>query len=336
MNLDQHILNSNSETVDQCLQSMIQMDGHRQNYLKYRSVSRDVALDLNLNAIKYTQRRLIKIDKRDNSILLPDNYGEFSSLGYFDSCGKLQTLVHNVNLHADLIDISLDKDCHCECGCKSDLCGTIKHYEAVEEVTQELMPDDSTKEFTSTIRKTVYPDGSIYVEKEFPVRIYEGGEWTDVQLKQDKEYLCKLDVKKCGCIEDSTHNKIILNQNCSADTFTTDWGCTICGGENPEGYNFSEDGSKIILSSKFKLDKALLRFYPTMSIDEIRIPRIAKKTYMLGIKSYLADFDDDIQEYKVRRRGKSYEDEKTDLFQKLNRLSLKEYYQAILPRRKML
>lgn len=334
-------LESNSETPEEIIRSMMRREGDvlERNFLRYMDVRRDLYRDLNLNAIKFTQRRLIDIDKKTNSITVPCGFLKISSISIIDECEKIQTLIIDTDIKDDIVDVSLSKNCSCECGCNTDLCGVIKNYEAILEDVTEIMPDDSTKVFTKITRKVVYPDGSMFVKYTYPIRIYEEGAWTDTIDKVDEEFLCKLQVKKCGCIEDTEKNRETLGHCINADKIETDFGCTVrclddCNG-NALRYNFSEEGNRIVFPSNFHYDKALLRFYVELKGKEIRIPLLAKPAFMHGLKAFALEFDDSVPKGVKDGYKNSYDAKKNLLALDLTKCSLKEVLHALIPHRRM-
>lgn len=331
------IIPNSTETPDEILKSLAAREGDitGMNFMKYRGVVMDVWRDLKLYAIKYTKRAFIQVDKKTNSITMPDDFLFRSSLSILDDCNKLQLLSINQDLHDDIIDISLDHDCHCECGCKSDLCGQIKSYEAITEDTQELMPDDSYQTFTSVTRKRMDAGGRFVIERTFPVRVYTGGEWTGVELKTETEELCHLDTNPCGCVKNTTDNQCKVDGCCNADFFKTECGSYLCPTPGSMGYNISEEGNRIVLPSTFNRDKVLVRYYAEDKMKDIRVPLIAKKAFIFGVKSFIMPFDESQPLWRVRLFDKYYTDSRADLFTKLNGFTIRELKQVLSPKRFM-
>lgn len=331
------IIPNSTETPDEILKSLAAREGDitGMNFMKYRSVVMDVWRDLKLYAIKYTKRAFFQVDKKTNSIIMPDDFLFRSSISVLDECNKIQILSINQEVSDDIIDISLDHDCHCECGCKSDLCGQIKSYEAIVEDTQELMPDDTYQTFTSVTRKRMDAGGRFVVEKTFPVRVYSDGEWTGVELKTEIEELCYLDTNPCGCVKPTKENECKVNDCCNADIFKTECGSYLCPTPGALAYNISEEGNRIVFPSTFNYDKALVRYYAEDKMSEIRVPLIAKKAFIHGVKSFIMPFDDGQPLWRIRLFDKYYTDSKADLFTLLNRFSMKELKQVLSPKRIM-
>lgn len=266
---------------------------------------------------------------------MPDDYFKLSSISRINECNMIIPLAINTNIVRDLVDISAEKNCGCECGCKSSLCGVIKNYEAITEDTYETMPDASSKKFTSITRKIAYPDGSVVMERTYPVKKLVDGTFTDVILQTDKTQICKLDVQPCGCIVNTPANVDKVNSCCNGASYTVDWGCTVCDVTPPDGYNFSEIGNTINLPSNYCSDKVLVRYYFDVLIKDMRIPRLAKDAFMAGMKAKTAMYDDTVQEYRVRRYNTTYANLTEKLSIDLNKYSLHEIYKVLTPKRVM-
>lgn len=300
------------------------------NYMKYRAVIRDVYMDLNLHTIRYTQRYRIAIDKNTMTVDLPDKFLMLSSVAVEDNCGKLHYLSYNPNITHDILDISLADSCGCECGCTCDICKGIRSYEPIIEVTQELMPDGSTKDFENVTRKRLDSNGNMVVEKTFPVRMYTAGVWTDTVLQSDTQVLCNLETLDCGCIKDTPANLTKVMDCCNAVTLMDECGC--CRPTAELEYGVSELGNRLKFPSNFLWDKVVVRFYVDAPIGELRIPRIARKAFMLGIQDELELDEHDTNQYKIEKIEQRYKRAKSQLIDDTTRWSIKGIYDVLTPK----
>lgn len=302
------------------------------NYLKYMSVAKDVYRDLNLHVIRYTKRYWVSVDKKTNSIKLPDGYLFFSSVSIEDECGKLVPLVINSNLKSDIIDITQDKNCHCECGCNSSICGNIKNYESTTEMVLAKMPNGSDASFAAITRKKINSDGSMVIERRFPKAIYEDSVWVDTRIVAEEEFLCKVEVKDCGCVIENNSNREKITACCGTD-IESDCGCTYKGGSNT--YSFNEESTRIIFPSSFDHSRVLLRCFIDLPLKEIQVPIVAKKAIMYGIKAELMPWDKREGLGRSINFSKLLNNEKRMLRELFNRFSLKEFYDYTLGNKKM-
>jgi len=331
------IVPCNTESPDEIIKSLLIRKGDIPgvNFMKFKSVVPDVYRDLNLFVIRFAKRYLIEVDKNTNSFNIPEDSLLASSLSYIDECNKIKPMFINRNITDDIVDIQLDKDCYCECGCKSKLCGQIKNYESIVTDSVELLPNSTTEVFTSTTRKRLDTDGRFVIERTFPVRTYEDGIWVGVELKTEIEELCKLDVKECGCPKDTEENTCKVNACCNANTFAQECGDPMCDFENTNTYNFSEDGRRVVLPSGFGYNQVLYRYYGETSVKDMRIPVLARKAFIDGLVDFTVAYDDSQPLWRITKSENKYIDSKGKLFTLMNRYSISALYQALCPPRCM-
>lgn len=330
---------ANTISIEDVVKGILQREGDTtgMNYLKYLSVAKDVYRELNLHAVRQTKRAWVEVDKKTNTIKLPKDYMFFSSVSVEDECGRLIPLVINNNLKYDIIDISQDKDCHCECGCNSASCGGIKNYEVISGMQVAKLPDGSDMAFATMTRKKVNKDGSMVVEKTFPKAIYENGVWTKTELVTEEEFICKLEVKDCGCVKENEKNNQVINACCGASFFSVECGGTSCK-TSPQSltYNVSEGGDRIIFPSSFHYAKVLLRYFYDAPLKELRVPIIAKRAMMFGVKFEISNFDKKESMNRIMNFKRNYTNEMTKVRGLLNRYNLKGFYDYVLGQKQMM
>lgn len=285
-----------------------------------------VMADMNLNALKTARRELMSINKRTNTIDLPCNASRLSSVNIMDEHGVLYPVYRNERLHDDIVDIGAVKDCNCEHNCGYKLCNTIKGYESIVTTMTDKNPDGSTATFQCVTRKGVDSNGYFYEQKQYPLRRYVSGVWTDTVLHTENIKLCKVQVDDNGCVCDNDSNVDALCHSCgiqnndnllccvggtaskspndNCDTWIyycdskMDWFSMQCGGfafmPKPYSniYNVTELGNRLIFPPDFGWDKVMVRWYEDTDIDNIRVPAIALDTFILGLKWWDSRFND--------------------------------------------
>lgn len=332
------ILPSNSSTADDIIRSLCNREGDITgiNFMKYKGVALDVYRELNLTVIRHTKRVLIEVDKRTNSITIPHcDYLHWASISVIDECNKIRPMLINTNLTHDIVDISNPSEGCCEHqSCTSSLCSQIKSYELIQQVTNEAMPNGTTKSFTSTTRKRVDPDGKFYTERTFPVRTYnESNVWVGVELQTETEVLCHLDVDAHGCVCDTPKNREEVGCACSADTFEIEAGCwTKCNTVSPDTYNISEQGDRLVFPSNFAFDKVLLRYYVNPTGRTLLIPIIAKEAFIAGIKHYTVPHKRRPVLWEIQLWEKKWIKGKGYVKGIINRYSIAEWYSVLTPK----
>jgi len=321
-------------SVDEILKSLLSREGDifGVNRLRYLEVSKDVFIDLNLTAVKRTKSVILTVDHHRRCIVLPSDYFKFSTIDAVLPSGYFEPLVINSSIKdKDIVDVALAKDCDCECGCVGVMVPHNKHYEYVSEEVLADMPDGSKKIFTKTVRKYIKKDGAAYVEIVEPTAIYVNGEHDSTQLVTKSVYLCKMEVKPCGCVVDTVENRKLWGLHGSSYIhgvpFEHEW-CFPSIDRFPQSatYNFSEDGLRLIVPPNFAYNKVKLRYYVLSSTKDIRVPRIAKKAFMMGIKKEIADFDDS-PIYNEKNINAKYIREKDKLRNLLSMCQINEFYE---------
>jgi hypothetical protein len=313
------------------------------NFLLYESIAKDIWKELNLEACRLTERRFVKVDKRTNSITLPNNYLKLSSICEIDSCGKQVPLVINTNITSDIIDVSGISDCGCECGCESELCSSVKNYELIQEDIEIAMPDNTIQVFTGTLRKKINRDGSYVTEKIWPTKKYDNGTYTAVVMESTEEFLCKVELLPCGCVKPTPENEDKIVACSGADSYQIDCGCNI----NPDflmrpehihhpQYNFSEEGDRITSECFYKCDYVLARYYVNNKTKDILVPYFARKAIATGIKLEAAEYDKkQIPAWQKARWEQNNIKARRVLMDKLNEVNLTSFLQSALPHRRM-
>lgn len=175
--------------------------------------SKYVWLDMQLSTVKLAKREIFDINKRTNSVTLPQNCLQFSAVHIMDSCGNLYPIFRNDNIHDDIIDIPAQRDCACEYKCGYQLCNTIKGYEAVISTKSDFLPNGNAISFTCVDRKSIDDNGFFYSETQYPQRVYTDGVWTNTILHTEQTQLCQLEIDSNGCVCDTEAN---INNVCSA------------------------------------------------------------------------------------------------------------------------
>ncbi len=346
----------NKVVDDLCLRSG---DILRRNKGLYLNCASDVYKDMDFSTLKIAKRAFFKINKRTNSIDLPCTLSLLSGISIEDQFGAFHPVYRNTSLHKDIVDISAAKDCACENKCSYNLCNMIKSYEAIEETTSELLPNDTYQDFVSITRRGIMGD-IFYEEKTYPIRVYTNGVWTGVELTTDKKELCKVEITSDGCVCDTDANVEAIC-NCSG----CGQGTNICFGGNAQAcgtadewiyfcgspmdalsvqcgnffscrnkfnniYNVDESGTRLIFPFNFGFDKVLVRWYDDISLQNIQVPFMAKPAFMKGLQWFATQFNDKKQNLAMIY-GKEYAAMKFGVLQDLNKYSIEEMKMIITP-----
>jgi len=326
--------------------------------------------DMNLTSMKVVKREYFQIDKKTNSINLPCDFLQLSSVNVVYE-GVEFPVYRNENIKLnDIYEVDASKHCECEKGCGYKLCSIIKNYVAVTETVEDKMPDGSTVSFTCVSRKGVNANGFFYEEIQYPQRIYEDGVWVDTVLATETKKLCEVEVDKNGCICDSEEN---INNVCNACGWTDnnglvqgnspipvggnaecppspkdqewiywcstkmDWFSVQCGCY-PKGfrpgcanvYNIDELGNRLLFPFNFGWDKVLIRYYTNVNLQSLQIPFIALDTFIAGLMWWDCRFNDNKQALAAVYEN-NYNKLKWGLLLELNKYRIAEQRMILTP-----
>ena len=308
-----------------------------EKFRQYLEIGKDVYRDLNLYAIREAKRYWIEVDKQLNAITLPDNVLLWSSVSIVDDCGQIRPLIMNKNLTGEIIELGLAKDCACQCGCQSALCVQLNHYEVITKDVTAPMPNGSFQVFTTTEKKTIYPNGDLLLQYTEPVVIYGAdGVHTATELQDKEKFICHLQVKACGCVEDCPENRQLLRACCGDGFLDNECGCQCCPPTAfNQTYGYEQFDNKICFDSNFQYTHVLLRYYAESATADIMVPLVAKTAMLRGIKFESLQYEKGTGytamaiQRQLLQFERLYDSEKRKLFRLLNRFSLAQFYTTV-------
>lgn len=310
--------------------------------------------DMNLTTVKVVKREFFKINKKTNSINLPCDFSQLSSVNVVDRCGTIYPVFRNeLNVkHLSIPEIEDHNNCSCEFKCGYELCSTIKGYVATVETKSDEMPDGTPVSFTCVDRKAINAEGFFIEQLQYPLRVYEDGVWVDTVLHTETNKLCQVEVDENGCVCDTEQNIDAVcnacglnsgqsdipfggNANCGPTKSDTewiywcstkmDWFSVQCGcypGGFRQGcnnvYNISEDGRRLVFPHNFGFDRVLLRFYDDVDTNSLMIPSICLDTFLMGLKWWDCRFNDNKQNLATKYEA-DYTKLKWGLLSELNK-----------------
>lgn len=327
---------SGKEPALELIKSLLLRKGDVQGIglMKYRAVAREVFMDLNLDVLRFTERRWLPVDKKTLTVILPDNLLKLARVEVNGIDGRRHKVMFTDEHLYDVPVIQAPAGCGCGCGCTGKLCASIESYSKEEEDVIEDMPDETTKTFKKTTIRRVNADGSISIERTFPIRIYEDDEWIDTVLTTETENVCKVEVKEeCGCIKQTAANAVIIENHC-AGFIETD-SCDRCVEPVP-GYGINEIGDRLVMPPGFIYDKVLVVYYADGKLNDMLIPKYARKAFIYGLEDAVAIFDRDENQYRIEKFKDIYDKEKERVWGLHTRWTVNGIYSALTPERKML
>ena len=337
---------------------------------RFLTYAKYVWQDMNLATVKIAKRELFYINKRTNTVDLPKDFLQLSSVNIIEH-GNFIPVFRNDKIHDDIVDVSAKKYCACENSCSYILCNLVKGYEAVQTTVSDILPNGDPISFNAVSRTAVDRNGFLYQENQFIERVYTNGVWTGTILQTENKKLCTLDLDDNGCICDTEDN---FNAVCSHCNIPTNFGCspTLAGfpvGGNAQAppqpndsswiyycntkadwlsvqcgaygrtkvnniYNISELGDRLIFPCDFGFDRVMVRYYADVSLADLQIPFIAVDTFVTGLKWWDCRWNDKklslAQKYEA-----DYTKLKWGLFLELNKYRIAELRMILTPPVKM-
>lgn len=135
------------------------------------------------------------------------------------------------------------------------------------------------------------------------------------------------------CPPDPNCNEWIYFCNNKLDWFSVQCGCEPRWGRRHfhNIYNISETGDRLIFPHNFGFEKALIRFYEDVSLENLVIPYAAKGTFMTGLQYFSTKLNPELAQISASF-GQQYSREKWGLFLELNKMRIAELGQTISPR----
>lgn len=356
MPLFEHI---DSVTDSLCLRSG---DILRRNKGIYLDCASDVWNDLNLTTVKMTKRELFQVNRRTHTIDLPSNNLGVFEVDVMDHKGAIWPMFLNDSLHKDIPQVSAAKNCACENQCGYSLCNLVKGYQAIITTQSDFLPNGNPISFTCIERKSVDKNGFLYIEKQYPERVYTDGIWTNTILQTESKKICSVEVDRNGCICDTEQNEVSL---CNAFGLPTNdgipfggdansfygnpnvntwryfassqlqWFGVQCGAYHDHRgfkniYNIEEGQKKLIFPAHFPFDKVLVRWYYDVDLADMQIPILVKQPFMTGLQYYAFEYNEKKQGV-ANIFGQKYSRQKWGTFLELQKLTVDEMRMVLSP-----
>lgn len=333
---------------------------------RYLTWAKMVWDDMNLSSMKVAERQFFQVNKRTNSIELPCDFTQLSSVNIVH-CGVFYPVYRNQSIvQNDYTEVAAAKDCACEYKCGYQLCNTIKGYEAIKTVMCDELPNGDPISFTCIERKAIDGNGFLYTSTQSPLRIYHSGVWVDTVLHTEETKLCKVQVDKNGCCCDTDENVDLVCNACvsgndnipfggdannppslkdnkwiyycdrKSDFFSVQCGNYANGlrDECRNIYNISELGNRLIFPHDFGYDRVMIRYYVNPDLNNMQIPRIAVDTFIAGLKWFDVKWNDNPKMQALEPKyAQTYAKMKFGLLRELNKYRIAELAKIIAPKK---
>lgn len=208
---------------------------NKKYYAGYLQAAKLTFKDLFQNTLWAVQSQWLPLKKGEpyNYVDVPVNMQRLFTVSLTDHCGNIIPLLYNN--HVNIIAQPTVNKCGCtSCSCNGEMCEDIG---GLTKITK-LLFSISGIDYYETIWLKLCPNGDILEFRNVPVKKYndyigDGGDYSDdynndyltenppftdyaIVYQDFQKVLCKIDVKPCGCPENTTTNEEVFLQNCGA------------------------------------------------------------------------------------------------------------------------
>jgi len=240
-------------------------------YLSYMSA---VYNDMRFDGTKKHTIKKFKVDKINNTVVIPNDCLMLVAVGYLDDCDRLFGMWYNESIPTEIQGYTQSK-CDCDtCSQENTACTLVKEIETIEETIII-----NGVEYTKVIRTNILNDGRIIQYSSIPT-LSDGEEGEEVVFIETEKLLCTLDTLPCGCIKNTPSNKSkIVENNCSCDINRCD--------NDSNSFRLDIQEKLIILPRNYQKDYVVLKYVSAITnAKDYLIPSIAMEAVLAGLKYY--------------------------------------------------
>jgi hypothetical protein len=226
--------------------------------------------ELNMQILKGGKRTVfLHVNKNTHTATLPPDFNGELFVGIVENGIKIP-IRQNTNL-ADLKNIT---DIPCEDKCAK--CNTNKEIcNDLSITTDTKVVEINSANYEQTITKKLYPNGDYFLETVTP---FLDMETNTVIYRTSKEFVAHIDLKPCGCVEETEEN-IEKIKVCNPEVYCNYY--APCGeSKSLGGYQIFEESGLIQFSPDFDYDKIYMEYRASMLKvnGQYQVPRIAFET----------------------------------------------------------
>lgn len=266
---------------------------------------------------------VLTINRNTNTATLPPDFDEEYGVYVIVDGRKIP-----LKLRPELVDSGNMNEIACDdtkcpkCAQDTKICNDL----TITEDTSIVIIHDSPYE--QTVIKKLYPDGSYYLETRIPV--WDEEDETVIYTTQ-KEFITSLDLKPCGCIEESEEN-IQKIKTCAYDVYCQyytpcDYNCQV----NYGGYKIFEHTNLIQLDAVGSFKKLYIEYYGFMpkKNGQYMVPEVAFETLVNWCKFKWIENKRNVPRWERQDAFDHYRRERSNMERIIGRISLSAIIQSI-------
>lgn len=188
------------------------------------------------------RRALLKVNRNTLTSTLPLDCGGVLFAGYINEDG----LKAPVRMKSDLVwaeNIQMPEETKCKkCNQNKSICDNL----SITQQTNIISINGSLYE--ETVTKKLYPNGDYYIETETPTLNLETN---SVEIEEHKRFVSNIDLKECGCPDDSPENLSVISRYIP-EVYATCYNHPICHAPKYNGsIDILEDMGVIVVSPDY-------------------------------------------------------------------------------------
>lgn len=280
--------------------------------------------ELQRQSLRYGKRKVtLTVNRSTNTATLPPDFGEEFFVGIIENGKKIE-----LRRRQELVDEKNIEDIECEDKCeKCNQNKAICEDLTITEETVLVTINDSVQE--QTVIKKLYPDGSYWLETRIPIWDIES---ETIIYTTTKEFITALDLKPCGCIDDTEENiekikcccyEVYCQHYAPCDnSCTTDYG----------GYNIFPETGLIQFDKIGTFSKVYIEYWGFMpkKNGQYMVPEVAFETIVEWIKFRNIDGRRSSPNVDKRWRWTMYETARKNMEKEMGRFSLGYIIEAVM------
>lgn len=278
---------------------------------------------INMQILKGSKRSvLLHVNSNTHTATLPPDFNGEVFVGVIVNGYKIP-----VKLSPNLVDSKNIEDIPCEDKCPK--CNANKAIcEDLKITTETKAIEINSNTYEQTIIKKLYPNGDYFLESTVPFLDVESDA---VIYRTSKEFVAHIDLKPCGCVEETEENLATI-QVCNPEVYYNYFAPCSCGTENLGGYQIFEESGLIQFSPNFKYEKIYLEYRASMvKINgQYQVPKIAFETLVEWTKFKAVQNKRNIPISERNYQWQHYITEKGNLSKLKTRVSLYNLISAIM------
>jgi len=259
---------------------------------------------------------LISVNPNTGTATLPPDFDYELFVGYINDFGERVPIQLKTNL-INLVEIEeLVSENICD-KCRQDksICNDLTVTESVEMVIV------NGNAYEQTTIKKLYPDGSYYLETTIP---YWNVTTDTIEFTTTKEFIAKIELKQCGCVETTTEN-IETIKSCCYEAYCCHFSnCTNVCDTDAGGYKIFEESGLIQFDYRFRHTQVYLEyigFIPKLN-GQYAVPEVAFETLVEWTKFKSIEGKRNISNPDKQWRWNMYTNARKNMLRVMGRISL--------------